>query len=478
MFSKKWEPVIGLEIHAQLKTKTKLFSSDSTDFGQKPNTQISPVTLGLPGSLPVLNEAAVHMGIKAGLSLGCKINKTSVFARKNYLYPDLPKGYQISQDKYPLCGQGNFSFFSQEKLLKVRIERCHLEEDAGQSFHFEDKTLVNFNRAGVPLLEIVSFPDMRSPLEASDYAKAIRRILRYIKVCDGNLEEGSLRCDCNVSIRLKGEKKLGNRVELKNINSFRFIEKALTFEIQRQVGLLEKGDKVEQQTRLYDSKKNQTVLMRKKEDSQDYKYFPEPDLKPLVLNENKIQKAKAEITELPLDKTLRFQKEFRLPLYDSLVLTGESEIAFYFEEVMKKTKLSKQVSNWIMTEILGRLNETKTSFSKLPIRSEALAELVDLIEEDYISGKIGKQVFLHMWENPEKQPKDIVEEKGWKIVTDDHDISALIDEILQTYPDQRKKYLEGKDKLFGFFVGKIMAKTKGLASPKKVNDILKIKLKK
>lgn len=470
-----WEVVIGLEIHAQLNTKSKMFSSDSAQFGGGDNEHIQTVSLGLPGALPVVNKAAIEASMKTGLALNCSIRKRSVFARKNYFYPDLPKGYQISQYDEPLCEEGRVEYFLDGEMKSVRIERAHMEEDAGKSTHFGDYTLINLNRAGVPLLEIVSGPDMRSPQEAAEYARTVRKILRYLEVCDGNLEEGSMRCDCNVSIRKKGTEKLGTKVELKNINSFRFIEKALEYEIQRQVDAVESGQAIVQETRLFDSTKNITVAMRSKEEAHDYRYFPDPDLLPIRVTQEWIDQIKSNLPELPLQRATRFQQEYSIPQYDSFILTQEREISEYFEVAAKKSKNPKAASNWIMGELLRNLNEEKKDITASPISAEQLAEVILLIDSNTISGKMAKTLFQEMWKTG-KNPNDLVKEMGMEQITDSSAIEKVIDEIIAANPGQAEQYRSGKTKLFGFFVGQAMKATKGQASPELVNEVLKKKL--
>jgi len=470
-----YECIIGLEIHAQLKTKSKMFSSDSTAFESGDNVNTSPVSVGMPGALPTPNRKAIELGIKTGLALGCTIRKKSVFARKNYFYPDLPKGYQISQYDEPICEHGKVTFLLDGELRKVSITRAHLEEDAGKSNHSGDFTLINYNRSGVPLLEIVSGPDMRSPAEASAYARALRQILRYLDVCDGNLEEGSLRCDCNISLRKKGEAKFGTKVEIKNINSFRFVEKALEYEIDRQFGLLERGEKIVQETRLWDPDKNRTFSMRLKEDADDYRYFPDPDLLPLEVSEEWLAQIKSSLPELPLDRFNRFQTEYGLPAYDADILTSERELADYFEETAKLAGNPKAASNWIMTELLRQLNEAQKSIEESPISPANLAKMIRLIDNGTISGKIAKNVFIEMWNNP-TDPEIIIKEKGLIQISDDSTIEKIIDEVLSQNVQAVADYRSGKTKLFGFFVGQIMKASQGQANPEKVNKLLKKKL--
>jgi aspartyl-tRNA(Asn)/glutamyl-tRNA(Gln) amidotransferase subunit B len=470
-----YESVIGLEIHAQLATDTKAFSAASGSYGAADNAHTSPICLGMPGTLPRLNLKAVEYSIKTGLALNCKINKRSVFARKQYFYPDLPKGYQISQFDEPLCVDGYVEFSVDEKPYRIRIERAHMEEDAGKSIHFGDHTLVNFNRAGVPLLEIVSGPDMRSATEAAEYARTVRTILRYLGVCDGNLEEGSLRCDCNVSVRKRGETKLGTKVELKNINSFRFIEKAIDYEIQRQIDCVESAKPIVQETRLYDSTKNMTFSMRSKEEAHDYRYFPDADLLPLEVSDSWVEKVRATLPELPLDKGRRFVKELGLPEYDAQILTQDKDLADYFEVVQSKSQNPKSSSNWIMGDFLKMLNEQKLQVTQSPVSAENLAILIQMIDKGEISGKIAKTVFTDMW-NLKKDPKTLVSEQGLAQISDDSALEKFVDEVLLQNPENVKSYREGKAKLFGFFVGQVMKVSKGQANPESINRIIKQKL--
>ncbi|MGE4134062.1 MAG: Asp-tRNA(Asn)/Glu-tRNA(Gln) amidotransferase subunit GatB [Bdellovibrionales bacterium] len=471
-----WEAVIGLEIHAQLQTNSKMFSPDSAAFGGADNEHVHPVSLGMPGVLPTLNRRAVEFAIRTGLALNCRIREKSVFARKNYFYPDLPKGYQISQFDEPICEEGLVEYFLDGETRKVRIERAHLEEDAGKSQHSGDYTLINLNRAGVPLLEIVSGPDMRSPSEAAEYARTVRKILRYLEVCDGNLEEGSMRCDCNVSVRKKGADKLGTKVELKNINSFRFVEKAIEYEIQRQIETIESGEKIVQETRLYDSTKNRTYSMRSKEEAHDYRYFPDPDLLPVRLEKSLIEKIRGELPELPLARAGRFQADFGLPAYDSFVLTAEKALADYFEQVADQSKNPKAASNWIMVELLRELNEARVEVESSPISASSLAGLIRMIDSKEISGKMAKEVFAEMWKTS-KEPAEIVKSKGMTQISDSGALEKIVDTVMTANASAVAEYRGGKQKLFGFFVGQVMKASKGQANPEMVNQILQTKLK-
>lgn len=472
-----FEAVIGLEIHAQLKTKSKIFSSDPNEFEAADNENTSPVSVGMPGALPVVNAKAIEYAIKTGLALGCHIRTKSVFARKNYFYPDLPKGYQISQYDQPICECGKITFQVNGQLKTVRIERAHLEEDAGKSTHHGDYTLINYNRSGIPLLEIVSGPDMRTPAEAAEYARTIRQILRYLEVCDGNLEEGSMRCDCNVSVRPIGAQKLGTKVEIKNINSFRFVEKAIEYEIQRQIDAVERGENIVQETRLWDPDKNRTFTMRTKEEAADYRYFPDPDLPPILVSESMISDFRASLPELPIARAHRFMSEHGLPEYDASVLTNEKEHADYFEAATKVAGNAKAVANWIMSELLRELNQAQKPISKSSINPEMLGSLIALIDKGTISGKIAKQVFQEMWETG-KAPETIIKEKNLVQITDRAAIEKLIDEVLSQNQQQVADYRSGKTKLFGFFVGAVMKASKGQANPDLANQILTEKLNK
>jgi len=473
--SRGYEAVIGIEVHVQLKTHSKIFSADSTEFDSADNENVSPVSAGMPGTLPVLNKTVIEYSIKTGLALGCQIRKKSVFARKNYFYPDSPKGYQISQYDQPICEHGQVQFFVEGVPKTVSITRAHMEEDAGKSTHFGDYTLINYNRAGVPLLEIVSGPDIHSPVEAAEYGRTIRQIVRYLDVCDGNLEEGSLRCDCNVSVRKIGVKELGTRVEIKNINSFRFVEKSIEYEIERQIDEIEGGKKIIQETRLYDPDKNRTFAMRSKEDAQDYRYFPDPDLLPVVISDQQIEEIKKTLPELPLKRSERFQSQLGLPAYDASVLTQEKELADYFEAVGRKCGNYKSASNWVMTDLIRELNTHQLQIARSPIQAERLGELITLIDKGTISGKIAKTVFIDMWTSKDS-PEKIVKDKGLIQVTDTVAIEKMIDDILAANPSQVAEFRAGKTKMMGFFVGAAMKASKGQASPDIVNEILNKKL--
>ncbi len=472
-----WEIVIGLEIHAQLATKSKIFSGASTAFGALPNTQACAVDIALPGTLPVLNRAAVDMAIKFGLAIDAEITRRSVFARKHYFYPDLPKGYQISQYELPVIGKGQVEIEVDGETKTIGVTRAHLEEDAGKSLHedFAGMTGIDLNRAGTPLLEIVSEPDMRSVAEAIAYAKKIHELVQYLEICDGNMQEGSFRVDANVSIRRPGEP-LGTRTELKNINSFKFLEKALQYEIERHMDILESGGSIVQETRLYDSVKDETRSMREKEEANDYRYFPDPDLLPLVITDEMIAAVAKTLPELPDAKRKRFMEQYGLPSYDAGVLTGSRALADYYEEVVATVGGEpKLCANWVMVELLGALNKENLLLSESPITAAMLGELLTRIVDNTISGKIAKEVFEAMWAG-EGRADEIIETKGLKQITDTGAIEAIIDEVIANNPAQVEQYRGGKDKLFGFFVGQVMKATQGKANPKQVNELLRKKL--
>lgn len=477
MLSKGYEAVIGIEIHVQLSTATKMFCADSTEFNAGDNENTSPVSVGMPGTLPVVNKKAIEYSIKTGLALGCDIRRKSVFARKNYFYPDLPKGYQISQYDQPLCENGKISFKVDGVEKTISITRAHMEEDAGKSNHHGEYTLINYNRSGIPLLEIVSGPDMRSPAEAAEYGRTIRQIVRYLDVCDGNLEEGSMRCDCNVSVRKVGAPQFGTKVEIKNINSFRFVEKAIEYEIERQIDCVERGEKIIQETRLWDPDKNRTFSMRTKEEAQDYRYFPDPDLLPVIVSDAMIEQFRKELPEMPIARAKRFQDEHALPEYDALVLTTEKSLADYYEETAKESKNFKASSNWIMTELLRELNQANKEIKDSPIKPGHLGRMIALIDKGTISGKIAKTVFQEMWQTG-KDPETVVKEKGLVQISDPTAIEKIVDEILAANAQNVEDHKTGKKKnLFGFFVGAVMKASKGQANPEMVNKILQEKLK-
>jgi len=475
----KYEVVIGLEVHCQLRTESKIFSAAPTAFGAEPNTQVAHVDLGLPGALPVLNKHAVELAMSAGVALGCKINQWSQFARKNYFYPDLPKGYQISQHTHPICGEGKLAYELEDGATgEVRIERIHMEEDAGKSSHLAGQpySAVDLNRAGVPLIEIVSRPDMRSADEAVAYLKALHQIVVAIGVCDGNMEEGSFRCDANVSIRPVGQEELGTRCELKNINSFRFVRDAINYEVRRQIGLVEAGQKVTQQTRLYDPDRGETFAMRDKEESHDYRYFPDPDLPPLVIEDAWLERVKESLPELPAAKRARYQSEYELSAYDAGVLVADFAVAEYFERALASNPEvdAKSVANWVINEVLREVNGDVT-LETIKVRPEGLAAMVKLIDDDVISGKIAKKVFKEMLESG-KDPDTIIEEKGLKQITDPDAIAKLVDEVIAANPEQAEEYRGGKQSLIGFFVGQVMRASRGKANPQMVNQVLREKL--
>ena len=480
----EWETVIGLEIHAQLATKSKIFSGAATTYGADANTQACAVDLGLPGVLPVLNQQAVEMAIKFGLAVDAHIADKSVFARKNYFYPDLPKGYQISQFELPIVGNGDIEIQLADGTRKtIGITRAHLEEDAGKSVHdgFFDNTGVDLNRAGTPLIEIVSEPDMRSSEEAIAYLKKIHAIVRYLRICDGNMQEGSFRCDANVSVRPKGQEELGTRTELKNLNSFKFIEQAIEFEIERQIDVIESGGKVVQETRLYDPNKNETRTMRSKEEANDYRYFPDPDLLPVCLDQETIAAIKKELPELADAKRERFINEYGLSEYDSDVLTSTRDQAEYFESVVNAADGEAKLSaNWVMGELSARLNKNNIDITKSPVSAELLGGMIKRIKDNTISSNIAKQVFEAMVSG-EGTADEIIENKGLKQVTDTGAIEKLVDDVIAANPDQVKQYQEAPEekqgKLIGFFVGQIMKQSKGKANPQQVNQLLQEKLK-
>ena len=471
-----YEVIIGLEVHAQILSQSKLFSSSPTKFGAEPNTQVSLVDAAFPGMLPVINEFCIKQAVKTGIGLNAKINKKSIFDRKNYFYADLPQGYQISQYKDPIVGEGSVVLDLPSGPKTIGIERLHLEQDAGKSIHDIDpgSTLVDLNRSGVALMEIVSKPDLRSPDEVNLYIKKLRSIMRYLGTCDGNMQEGSLRADVNVSIRKLGSDKFGTRCEIKNVNSIKFMQLAIEYEANRQADLLEEGEIVEQETRLFDTKKNQTRSMRTKEDAHDYRYFPDPDLLPLEFDDEFIENIKKEIPELPDQKKNRFIEKFKLSPYEATILVSDLETSKYFEKVIETSDV-KLSANWITGELFAMLNEKNIEIEKSPISPINLSKLINLISDGTISGKIAKIVFEEM-SNGDKDPKKIVNEKGLKQQSDPKELEKIIDIIISDNPDNVKKYKSGKDKLFGFFVGQVMKASSGKANPKMVNEILKKKL--
>ena len=473
---KKYEVVIGLEVHAQVLSESKLFSTSPTKFGAEPNTQVSLVDAAFPGMLPVINEYCVKQAIKTGIGLKAKINKRSVFDRKNYFYADLPQGYQISQFKDPIVGEGKVILDMPDGQKEVGIERLHLEQDAGKSIHDLDpkNTFVDLNRSGVALMEIVSKPDLRSPDEVNAYIKKLRSIMRYLGTCDGNMQEGSLRADVNVSVRKKGSKEFGTRCEIKNVNSIKFMQMAIEYEANRQVDLIEDGQTIDQETRLFDTKKNETRSMRSKEDAHDYRYFPDPDLLPLEVSDDFIENLKSEIPELPDEKKKRFIEKFKLSPYEANILVSDIETSNYFENVIKKSDV-KLATNWIIGELFAALNEKNLEITESPISAGNLSKLINLIKDGTISGKIAKTVFEQMMKG-DKDPKKIVEEKGLKQESDPKALEALIDKVIDDNRDKAIEYKSGKVKLFGFFVGQVMKVSGGKANPQLVNEILKKKL--
>ncbi len=482
-----WEIVIGLEIHTQLATRSKIFSGSATAYGAAPNTQASLVDLAYPGVLPVLNAEAVRMAVKFGLAVGATVATRSIFARKNYFYPDLPKGYQISQYEHPIVSRGTLTILLDEGVTKtIGITRAHLEEDAGKSLHegLANASGIDLNRAGTPLLEIVSEPDMRSAKEAVAYMKKIHTLVRYLEICDGNMQEGSFRCDANVSVRPRGREKFGTRAEIKNLNSFRFVEKAIHFEVARQIELIESGGTVVQETRLYDSDRDETRSMRSKEEANDYRYFPDPDLLPVEIDRAFIESVRATLPELPDDKAARFTRELGLSAYDAGVLSASRELGGYFEAVVAALgpPHAKLAANWVMGELSSALNRDNLDIGASRISPASLKGLLERIVDGTISGKIAKDVFEAMWDaragGPTAGPEadDIIEARGLKQITDTGAIETVIDAVMAANPRQLADYRSGKDKLFGFFVGQVMKATGGKANPAQLNDLLKTKL--
>ncbi len=481
-----WETVIGLEVHAQLSTVSKIFSGAATAYGAEPNTQACAIDLGFPGVLPVLNARAVEMAIRLGLGIEATIAKKSIFARKNYFYPDLPKGYQISQFEHPVVIGGHLDILLDEldekgekKIKRIRITRAHLEEDAGKSLHedFHGLSGIDLNRAGTPLLEIVSEPDMRSAKEAVAYLKTLHALVRYLEICDGNMQEGSFRCDANVSVRKLGEEKMGTRTELKNINSFRFVEKAIEHEVARQIDVLENGGKIIQETRLYDAERDITRPMRSKEEANDYRYFPDPDLLPLTITDEEIAAVRANLPELPTEKRQRFIQEYGLSQYDATVLTSQRALATYFETVVATSQnQAKLAANWVMGELAAALNKHNLTIAESPVPAEMLGQLILRIADQTISGKLAKIVFEHLWAK-QGSVDDIIAKQGLQQVTDTSAIEQLIETILQENPTQLADFRAGKEKLFGFFVGQAMKKSGGKVNPQQLNDLLKKKLR-
>ena len=476
---KDWETVIGLEIHAQIISKSKLFSGASTNFGSEPNTQVSLVDAAMPGMLPVINKDCVKQAIKTGLGLNAQINKRSVFDRKNYFYPDLPQGYQISQFTQPIVGKGSIEIDLKDgSSKKIGITRLHLEQDAGKSVHDlePNKTYIDLNRSGIALMEIVSEPDIRSAEEAQEYVKKLRSILRYIGTCDGNMEEGSLRCDVNISVRKKGEE-LGTRSEIKNVNSIKSIGQAVDYEFKRQIEIINSGGKIDQETRLFDEKKGETRSMRTKEEAHDYRYFPDPDLPPLEIKDDWINQIKKNLPELPDVKKEKLIKEHKISSYEAAILVSDKNNVEFFDKIINENKKRnpKNIANWIIGDLFSLLNKNNLEIKNSPVKAEDLGELIDLIEDSTISGKIAKNVFEEMFKT-KKKAKDIIEKKGLKQITNIDEIEAIIDKVLNNNKDKVEEYKSGKEKLFGYFVGQVMQETEGAANPGIVNEILKKKL--
>ena len=473
----EYEVIIGLEVHAQVSSEAKLFSSSATKFGSEPNSQVSLVDAAMPGMLPVINKFCIEQAIKTGLGLNAKINSFSKFDRKNYFYADLPQGYQISQFKHPIVGEGKVILDMPYGTKEVGIERLHLEQDAGKSMHDQDpnNSFVDLNRSGIALMEIVSKPDLRSPSEVGEYIKKLRSIMRYLNTCDGNMEQGSLRADVNVSVRKKGSKEFGTRCEIKNVNSIKFMQQAIDFEARRQIEVIEDGKSIDQETRLFDTKKQETRSMRSKEDAHDYRYFPDPDLLPLQLDESYIENLKKDLPELPDQKKQRLISEFKLSSYEASVIISDQAVSSYYEEVAKNSDY-KLAATWLMGELFATLNKEGKEISESPVSAKNLAKMINLIKDGTISGKIAKTVFEEMVKQ-DADPSKIVEEKGLKQTSDPKEIEKIIDKILSSNQDKVEQYKSGKDKLFGFFVGQVMKEMKGKGNPGMINDILKNKLK-
>ena len=474
-----WDPVIGLEIHVQLKTQSKIFSAASTDFGADQNTQACAIDLGMPGVLPVLNEEAVKMAIKFGLAIGANISDNSIFARKNYFYPDLPKGYQISQYETPIVEGGSIDIMVDKNIKTINITRAHLEEDAGKSIHdiYSKETAIDLNRAGTPLIEIVSEPEMKNAIEAVQYLKNIHSLVRYLDISDGNMQEGSFRCDANISLMKRGSDVLGTRAEIKNINSFKFVENAINYEIQRQSEILDQGKQVVQETRLYDPSKNETRPMRSKEEANDYRYFPDPDLLPVAITPDLINSIKSDMPELPSVKRKRFKDQYSLNDYDTQILTSNRELSEYFENIISNTKLNpKSVANWIITEVLALANKSNISVQDYPVSYDNLQALLLNVHDEIISNKQAKNVFERMWNNGENA-QDIIDKEGMKQISNTDELNKIVDNIIKNNYKSVEEYQNGKDKLLGFFVGQVMKETQGKGNPKLINQILKEKLK-
>ena len=479
MVNNIWDTVIGLEIHVQLKTQSKIFSAASTNFGADQNTQACAIDLGMPGVLPVLNEQAVKMAIKFGLAIGANISDNSIFARKNYFYPDLPKGYQISQYETPIVEGGSIDIMVDKNIKTINITRAHLEEDAGKSIHdiYSNETAIDLNRAGTPLIEIVSEPEMKNAIEAVQYLKNIHSLVRYLDISDGNMQEGSFRCDANISLMKRGSDVLGTRAEIKNINSFKFVENAINYEIQRQSEILDQGKQVVQETRLYDPSKNETRPMRSKEEANDYRYFPDPDLLPVEITPDLINSIKSDMPELPSIKKKRFKDQYSLNDYDTQILTSNRELSEYFENVIRNTKLNpKSVANWINTEVLALANKSNISVQDYPVSYDNLQALLLNVHDDIISNKQAKNVFERMWNNGENA-QDIIDKEGMKQISNTDELNKIVDNIIKNNYKSVEEYQNGKDKLLGFFVGQVMKETQGKGNPKLINQILKEKLK-
>ena len=475
-----WESVIGLEIHVQLNTKSKIFSPASTNFGAPQNTQACAIDLGMPGVLPVLNEEAVIMAIKFGIAVGSEILDNSIFARKNYFYPDLPKGYQISQYEIPIVSGGTMEIIINGKPKIINLTRAHLEEDAGKSIHdlYPNESAIDLNRAGTPLIEIVSEPEMENAAEAVQYLKNIHSLVRYLGISDGNMQEGSFRCDANISLKKKGSTTLGTRAEIKNINSFKYVESAINHEIERQAAILDRGDSVVQETRLYDPSKDETRSMRSKVEANDYRYFPDPDLLPVSISQDLIEDIKNNMPELPGAKKIRFISQYGLNEYDTIILVSDRELSEYFESTLKGSDLNpKMTANWIITEVLALAKKTYLSVKDYPVSSEDLGYLLSNVANETISSKQAKDVFERMWDNKEN-PRDIIENEGMKQISDISELNKIVDNIIKNNYKSVEEYQSGKDKLLGFFVGQVMKETQGQGNPKIINQLLKEKLKK
>jgi len=469
----QYEAVIGLEVHAQLSTESKIFCSCSTKFGAEPNSQVCPICLGMPGVLPVLNKKALEYAIMAAIATNCTVHNKSRFDRKNYFYPDLPKGYQITQYEQPICTNGYLDIDLDGKTKKIRITRIHMEEDAGKLIHEDSEhySYVDLNRTGVPLIEIVSEPDMSNAQQAVAYMKKLRSILTFIGVCDGNMEEGSLRCDANISVRPVGSKKLGTKAEIKNVNSFRFVQKAIEYEIERQISVLENGGEIVQETRLFDSSKNVTFSMRSKEEAHDYRYFPDPDLLPVILHDSTINSLRESLPELPHSRYKRFMKDHDLPQSSALILTSTKPLANYFEDSLEFCTDPKIVANWIINEVLREIGD-EDEIDKFQIRPVEISKLLELVQKGSISGKIAKDVFSQMIET-KKSAEQIVKEKGLEQISDEGQLESLVSSLVEKHPDEVKRFREGDKKLLGFFVGQVMKETKGKANPKLINELLR-----